>query len=120
VDNRDVFAGIKQAIDRLEPEDRTKQLNEFSEVIGKALTDPAILLDYRTGCRRLADAIIAVDSIGYRSFFTQNVSESALLTNVLKQVLYYLPASPKDGVLIQLPVIDNESTTSGSASPTEG
>jgi hypothetical protein len=72
-------------------------------VIGQALDDPGMLLDYRSGCKRLADAIIAVDSKAYKSMFSQNVKESTLLTTVLGQAFYYLPASPDSGVLVQLP-----------------
>lgn len=50
----------------------------------------------------LADAIIAVDSLVYKSLFSQNVKESELLTTVLGQAFYYLPANPERGVLVQL------------------
>ncbi len=99
--NSKLFVRIKEAIDAM-PEDRkTEQLRGFSEVIEKALDDPTILLDYRTGCRRLADAIIAVDGQGYHSMFSQNKMESELLTEVLGQVFYYLPPNPEKGVLVQ-------------------
>ncbi|GEM_PF-4295911 len=102
-DNKDVFEKIKVAIDSL-PEDRkTAQLRAFSDVIGQAMLDPGMLLDYRPGCKRLADAIIAVDSLGYKSIFSQNTAESEVLTTVLGQAFYYLPPNPEQGVLVQLP-----------------
>lgn len=103
VQNRETFLAIKQAIDRL-PQDRlTAQLRAFSDVISKALGNPRVLLDYRTGCKRLADAIIAVDSVAYRSLFSQNARESEVLTEVLQQVFYYLPPNPSKGVQIKIP-----------------
>ena len=62
-----------------------------------------MLLDYRSGCKRLADAIIAVDSIGYKSFFSQNAKESEVLTKVLGQAFYYLPPNPEQGILVEVP-----------------
>ena len=47
------------------------------------LETPSILLDYSRGCKLLADVLIAVDSIGYRNFATQNYRESQVLTTVL-------------------------------------
>jgi hypothetical protein len=103
VENQEVFQKIKDAIDTLvDDEKKTPQLRGFSEVIGHALTDPASLLDYRTGCKRLADAIIAVDSLAHRNLFSQNAAESELLTTVLRQTFYYLPPNPDQGVLVQL------------------
>ena len=55
------------------------------------------------GCRRLADAIIAVESSGYGCMFSQNVKESEVLTSLLGQVFYYLPPNPEKDVLVQLP-----------------
>ena len=100
VDNRDLFSAIKQAIDAL-PEDRkTGQLKDFSNVIEQAMSDPKCLLAYRTGCRRLADAIIAVDGRKYLSMFSQNVNESEVLCKVLGQVFYYLPNEKSKGVRV--------------------
>ena len=76
----------------------TNELKEFSLVISEALADPSILLDYNRGCRRLADALIAVNSEGFRSFATQNYKESRVLTKVFGQRCYYLPNNPKLGV----------------------
>ncbi len=106
VENREVFERIKDSIDALSEETKSKQLLGFSEVIGRALNDPASLLDYRTGCKRLADAIIAVDSLGYKNLFSQNVKESELLTKVLRQTFYYLPPNEKYGVLVTVPQIE--------------
>jgi hypothetical protein len=98
-----VFQRIKDAIDALPDERRTGQLAGFSEVIGKATIDPGMLLDYKTGCRRLADAIIAVDSYAskYGNLFSQNERESGILCDLLGQVFYYLPPNHERGVLIQ-------------------
>ncbi len=101
MENRGVFERIKAAIDALPDDGKSGQLRAFSEVIGEALRDPAMLLDYRAGCQRLADAIIAVESSGYRNMFSQNVRESDPLTSVLGQAFYYLP--PRDAVLVRLP-----------------
>lgn len=102
VDNRDVFARIKGAIDALPEGEKSNQLRAFSEVIGQALEDPGVLLDYRTGCKRLADAIIAVDSRSYRNLFSQNIKESELLTAIFEQTFYYLPANPIRGVMVKV------------------
>ena len=99
--NRELFLQIKIAIDGLDEGQRTTQLVEFARVIGEAMDNPAILLNYKTGCKLLADAIIAVDSKGYRSFVTQNYKESRALTRVLKQNCYYLPNNPEGGVELQ-------------------
>ena len=99
--NKELFAKIRDAINAMPEDEKSKQLQDFSEVIEKALDDPSILLDYQTGCRRLADAIIAVDGLRYRSMFSQNKMESELLTKVLGQVFYYLPPNPKKGLLFQ-------------------
>ena len=101
VDHRDIFESIKKTIDTSDANLLTDELRQFSRVIGEAIEDPSMLLDYRTGCRLLADAIIAVDSESYQSFATQNLKESGVLTKVLGQRCYYLPNNPEHGVLIQ-------------------
>lgn len=106
VENRDVFERIKNAIDGMPEDDKSDQLRGFSEVIGLALNDPKMLLDYGRGCKRLADAIIAVDSLTYKNMFSQNAKESELLTAVLGQDFYYLPPNPNKGVLVQIAVPD--------------
>ena len=103
VENRDLFKRIKRAIDALPDEGKSDQLRAFSEVIDEALHNPTMLLDYRAGCQRLADAIIAVESSRYKSVFSQNIKESELLTSVIEQVFYYLPPNPEKGVLVQVP-----------------
>ncbi len=108
VQHQAVFQRIKEAVDALPEERKTAQLSGFSDVIGKAVEDPGILLDYRTGCRRLADAIIAVDSLKYKSLFSQNEKESAILCDLLDQVFYYLPPNPDRGVLVQRPRASGE------------
>jgi hypothetical protein len=99
--NKELFVRIKDAIDAMPEDMKTKQLQGFSEVIGEAMDDPAVLLDYHTGCIRLADAIIAVDGQNYGSMFSQNRKESELLTRVLGQAFYYLPPNPAQDVLVQ-------------------
>lgn len=108
VEKIDVFRRIKEAIDDLPEDAKSDQLRGFSDVIGLALEDPKMLLDYRPGCKRLADAIIAVDSLAYKNVFSQNIAESELLTAVLGQAFYYLPANPDRGVLVQLDVPNQE------------
>jgi len=103
LENRDLFLSIKAAIDELPDEEKSEQLRAFSTVITEATKAPELLLDYATGCRRLADAIIAVDSKGYRSVFSQNIAESQVLTRVLNQFFYYLPASQDNPLQVQAP-----------------
>jgi hypothetical protein len=100
VENREVFESIKDAIDHLDKSLITVELTQFSQVISQALVDPKILLDYMTGCKLLADATIAVDSIKYKSFATQNFKESAVLTRVLGQTCFYLPNNPERATAI--------------------
>jgi hypothetical protein len=97
-EHRETFKAIKEEIDALDADLLTEELRQFSGVVGKALDDPSILLDYKSGCSLLADAIIAVDSKDYRNFFTQNYKESQVLTKVLGQRCYYLPNNPQGGV----------------------
>ncbi len=103
IEHRKEFEQIKKAIDDLPEDQKSQQLSIFSEVIEAALADPRMLLDYQVGCRRLADAIIAIDSIGYRSMFGQNEKESTILTDVLNQFFYYLPPNPDKGILVRTP-----------------
>lgn len=105
-ENRETFKKIKAAIDAMPADKRSDQLAGFSDVIGKALEDPACLLDYKTGCRRLADAIIAVDSQRCKNLFSQNSQESELLSQVLNQTFYFLPPNPEKGVLVRLPIVE--------------
>ena len=100
VEQRETFQSIKKEIDALSADLLTDELKQFSRVIGEALADPSILLDYAHGCKLLADAIIAVDSKDYRNFVTQNYKESRVLTKVLGQRCYYLPNNPEHGVAI--------------------
>lgn len=102
LENQAIFKRIKDSIDKLPEEEKSAQLRDFSEVIGQALNNPQMLLDYRCGCKRLADAIIAVDGMAFKSMFSQNQAESELLTTILGQAFYYLPPNPNKGVLVQL------------------
>ena len=52
----------KRMIDGLHADLTTDELKQFSRVIGEALKDSTILLEYKSGCSLLADAIIAVDT----------------------------------------------------------
>lgn len=99
--NEVTFRAIKEAIDNLPSAKRTDQLRGFSQVIHEALSDPEMLLDYKTGCKRLADAIIAVESMHYRSLFSQNIKESDLFTTLFKQAFYYLPPNEKEGIRVR-------------------
>lgn len=100
VEHRETFESIKKEIDGLDAGLLTDELRQFSRVIGEALGNPSILLDYDHGCKLLADALIAVDSKDYRNFATQNYKESQVLTKVLGQRCYYLPNNPEHGVAI--------------------
>jgi hypothetical protein len=97
-EHREYFESIKSAIDDLDADLTTDELKQFSHVIGEALKDSTILLEYKSGCSLLADAIIAVDSAPFRNFATQNYKESRVLTKVLGQYCYYLPNNPVKGV----------------------
>jgi len=99
-DRRETFELIKNTIDGLDASLLTDELKQFSRVIGEALEAPSMLLDYSCGCKLLADVLIAVDSIGYHNFATQNYRESQVLTKVLGQRCYYLPNNPENGVAI--------------------
>jgi len=100
VEHRETFQAIKKEIDGLDADLLTAELGQFSQVIGEALENPSVLLDYDRGCKLLADAIIAVDSKDYRNFLTQNYKESRVLTKVFGQRCYYLPNNPEQGVQI--------------------
>jgi hypothetical protein len=100
VEHRETFLAIKDAIDGLDENLLTDELKQFSRVIGEAIDNPTILLNYRTGCRLLADVLIAVDSRKYQNFATQNYKESQVLTNILGQSCYYLPNNPEHGVAV--------------------
>ena len=89
-DNQETFVRIARAIRRL-PEDRvTDQLQGFANAIDRACRNPEVLRDHRV-CRSFGDAILAVQSLGYTSFFTMNVAESDILCRELRQLLVYLP-----------------------------
>jgi hypothetical protein len=96
-ENRELFLEIKAQIDALPEAERSDQLRGFSDVIEKAKADPSVLLDYKSGCCRLADALIAVDSRNYGSMFSMNAAESVLLTKALNQDFYFLPPNPSEG-----------------------
>ena len=100
VKHQETFESIKREIDGLGADVLTEELRQFSRVIGEAIADPSILLNYDRGCKLLADAIIAVDSEGYQNFATQNFKESRVLTKVLGQQCYYLPNNPEHAVSI--------------------
>jgi hypothetical protein len=97
VEKLPLFRAIRDAILKLPPERRTEELSTFATVIEAAADNPHMLRDY-SQCSRLADAIIAVDSTGFLSFFTQNVEESDVLCEVMGQVLLYLHQDPSEEV----------------------
>jgi len=97
VDNRQHFCQIRDTIRQLPQERLTEELRRFADTIDEACADPRVLKDHRV-CSGFADAIIAVQSLRYRSFFTQNVKESDVLCEVLAQLLLYLHQSPEDEV----------------------
>ncbi len=94
-DNKGMFLSIVSAIDGLN--DPSRELIIFKNIIELAQNDPTILLDYKN-CKKLADAIIAVDSNGYNNFFSQNIAESQTLCQVMKQIFYYLPPNFEKGI----------------------
>lgn len=97
--NRAVFSDMRDLIRRASPAERTPQLDGFAEVIDKAEVNPRVLRDYAV-CKRFGDAIIAVESIGYKAFFTQNIRESSLLCKQLGQLLLYLQQDPTQPVAL--------------------
>ena len=94
-DNKGVFLAIVSAIDGLNKP--SQELIDFKNIIALAQNDPTVLLDYEN-CKKLADAIIAVDSNGYKNFFSQNIAESQTLCQVMKQIFYYLPPNFEKGI----------------------
>jgi len=94
-DNKGVFLSILSAIDGLNKP--SQELIDFKNIIELVQNDPTVLLDYKN-CKKLADAIIAVDSDGYNNFFSQNIAESQTLCQVMKQVFYYLPPNYEKGI----------------------
>ncbi len=93
--NKATFEKVKSVIDSCEAVIQTEQLKKFSEIIEKASANPKILLDYKEGCKKFADALIAVESHinKYNTFFTQNIAESKILCKATEQDLIYLPNS---------------------------
>jgi len=94
-DNKGVFLSIVSAIDGLNKP--SQELIDFKNIIALAQNDPTVLLDYEN-CKKLADAIIAVDSNGYNNFFSQNIAESQTLCQVMEQIFYYLPPNFEKGI----------------------
>ena len=95
-ENKELFIRIRDAC-RCVSSDKTGQLRGFATVIDDAVSDSSGLRDPKT-CRKLADAIIAVQSAKFRAFFTQNFSDSRVLCQVLEQLLLELHQSPDDEV----------------------
>lgn len=94
-DNKEVFLSIVSAINGLN--NPSQELINFKNIIELAQNDPTVLLDYEN-CKKLADAIIAVDSNGYNNFFSQNIAESQTLCQVMEQIFYYLPPNFEKGI----------------------
>lgn len=95
-ENKDTFRSLEKAI-RQAPEKQTDELKTFADLIQQAQSNPSLLRDCKV-CRKLADAIIAVESEGYSSFFTQNIKESDVLCRPLKQKLLYFKQNADDPV----------------------
>lgn len=89
-ENQVLFCSIRDAIRKLKADMMTDELQRFAELIDQACQNPKILRDCGK-CPGLADALIAVHSHSYGSFFTQNIAESQVLCPVMKQKLVYLP-----------------------------
>ncbi|MDI6788162.1 MAG: hypothetical protein QME51_07310 [Planctomycetota bacterium] len=94
-DNIQIFSTISSAISQLT--NPSQELTNFKTIIDSAKVNSTTLLDYKN-CKALADAIIAVDSSGYKSFFSQNIKESQTLCSVMNQILYYLPPNFNKGI----------------------
>lgn len=96
-----LFQDVRDAIDAAGDPSLTDQLRGFAALIPQAERNPTLLRVY-DNCRRLADAIIAVQSRqgerGYSSFFTQNKAESLVLCKALRQLLICLPQALEDPI----------------------
>ena len=97
-ENRSLFGQIRDIIRTVPKNELTAELERFAVTIDKACADPQVLRHYEN-CRALADAIIAVQSNGYLSFFTQNVRESRVLCRALCQLLIGLPQNLQDPMI---------------------
>ena len=87
-ENKPLFSQLRDTIEQM-PEQQTRELEAFAKLIEQACKDVKVLKSCEK-CRELADAIIAVESEGYKAFFTQNIRESDVLCRPLKQLLLYL------------------------------
>ncbi|MBM4039266.1 MAG: hypothetical protein FJ290_12200 [Planctomycetes bacterium] len=99
-DNRELFSRMRDVIRGLAPNRQTVELDGLAAVVDAACSNPQALRDHAV-CRRFGDAIMAVQSHGYRSFFTQNERESDTLCKVLGQLLLYLHQCPEDEVEVR-------------------
>lgn len=99
--NLDTFNRIRDFINNISPDEQTSELVTFAGLIGKYSSAPTLLKNWNS-CSKFADAIIAVQSrqgrVGYSSFFTQNIKESNILCQPLKQLLLYLPQKLDDPI----------------------
>jgi len=96
-EHKEQFILLAKHIEALPEEERTQQLEDFAKVIRLAESNPSELLSYNN-CKRLADALIAMDALSYKSFFTQNIKESKTLCNFFGQSLYYMSNKLDDDV----------------------
>ena len=88
-ENRLAFGRITAEIDSLQDVDRTEELVATRQIIRQALINPGMLCDDRV-CRRLGDALIAVDSKGFPSIASSNLREFRVLCAALRIVLKQL------------------------------
>jgi len=97
VGKQKLFGSFRDAILRAPSSQFTMQLSDIADLVDKASHDPMILRDCKM-CPRMADALIAAESEGYGSFFTQNFKESDVLCPALRQTLLYLSQDPDQPV----------------------
>jgi hypothetical protein len=96
VEKKALFEKMACVISKAPPGEQTEELKTFVSIIEQAAKTPEFLRDCVI-CAQFADAILAAQSEGYHSFFTQNLYESDVLCRVMQQLLCYLaPDIDKD------------------------
>jgi len=97
LENRHLFVRIRQAVLSLPPADRgdKTELGGFERVIEVCLRDPSELCS-SSNCKKLADAIIAVESEDYSEIYTSNYKDFAILCQALNRRLNRLNLSKED------------------------
>jgi hypothetical protein len=71
-------------------EEKTEELRRAEEFIGGFLSDPTSVPSYDP-CLKVGDLLIALESVGFDTFYTLNVKESKHLARRLDQVLIVRP-----------------------------